>query len=210
MNSLYAVYQDAAPGFARKYLDMLRAGGTKRHKELLAPFGLDASDPAFWDGASTSSAASSTNSSAWEDGSLRTPSPIALRACPALSPLGRGLGRWPTMRTRSGARLAVRARRTAVGGLAARLAGERYLGVPLDRGRHAADLKAALGGMKGPLMKVAQLLSTIPDALPEEYVAANSPSCRRNAPSMGWPFVKRRMAAELGAGLAEEVQELRA
>jgi oligoendopeptidase F len=48
VNSLYAVYQQADKGFAEKYLDMLRAGGTKRHKELLAPFGLDASDPAFW------------------------------------------------------------------------------------------------------------------------------------------------------------------
>jgi len=48
VNSLYAVYQDAGPGFAEKYLDMLRAGGVKRHKELLAPFGLDASDPGFW------------------------------------------------------------------------------------------------------------------------------------------------------------------
>jgi oligoendopeptidase F len=48
VNSLYAVYQSAAPGFAEKYLDMLRAGGSKRHKELLAPFGLDASDPTFW------------------------------------------------------------------------------------------------------------------------------------------------------------------
>ena len=48
MNSLYAVYQGAAAGFAEKYLDMLKAGGTKRHKELLAPFGLDASDPKFW------------------------------------------------------------------------------------------------------------------------------------------------------------------
>jgi oligoendopeptidase F len=48
VNSLYAVYQDAAPGFAEKYLDMLRAGGSKRHKELLAPFGLDASNPSFW------------------------------------------------------------------------------------------------------------------------------------------------------------------
>jgi oligoendopeptidase F len=48
VNSLYAVYQEAEAGFAQKYLDMLRAGGTKRHKELLAPFGLDASDPAFW------------------------------------------------------------------------------------------------------------------------------------------------------------------
>jgi oligoendopeptidase F len=48
VNSLYAVYQNAGTGFAGKYLEMLRAGGTKRHKELLAPFGLDASDPAFW------------------------------------------------------------------------------------------------------------------------------------------------------------------
>ncbi len=48
VNSLYAVYQDAAEGFAEKYLEMLRAGGTKRHKELLAPFSLDASDPGFW------------------------------------------------------------------------------------------------------------------------------------------------------------------
>jgi len=48
VNSLYAVYQDAHPGFVNKYMDMLRAGGTLRHKELLAPFGMDASDPAFW------------------------------------------------------------------------------------------------------------------------------------------------------------------
>jgi oligoendopeptidase F len=50
VNSLYAAYQRASAGFAEKYLDLLRAGGTKRHKELLAPFGLDASDPAFWNG----------------------------------------------------------------------------------------------------------------------------------------------------------------
>jgi oligoendopeptidase F len=48
VNSLYAVYEGASAGFAEKYLEMLRAGGSKRHKELLAPFGLDASDPAFW------------------------------------------------------------------------------------------------------------------------------------------------------------------
>ena len=48
VNSLYAVYEQAADGFAEKYLDMLRAGGSLRHRELLAPFGLDASDPAFW------------------------------------------------------------------------------------------------------------------------------------------------------------------
>jgi len=49
VNALYSVYQDAEAGFADKYLEMLRAGGTLRHKELLAPFGLDATDPAFWD-----------------------------------------------------------------------------------------------------------------------------------------------------------------
>jgi predicted unusual protein kinase regulating ubiquinone biosynthesis (AarF/ABC1/UbiB family) len=87
---------------------------------------------------------------------------------------------------------------TAVGGLAARLAGERYLGVPLDRTRHASELKTALGGIKGPLMKVAQLLATIPDALPEEY-AGELATLQANAPAMGWPFVKRRMASELGA-----------
>ena len=48
VNSLYAVYEDAHQGFAERYLEMLRAGGTLRHRELLAPFGLDASDPSFW------------------------------------------------------------------------------------------------------------------------------------------------------------------
>ena len=50
VNSLYAVYENAAEGFAERYLDMLAAGGTKHYSELLAPFGLDAKDPAFWDG----------------------------------------------------------------------------------------------------------------------------------------------------------------
>lgn len=48
VNALYAVYQDSEKGFQDKYFDMLKAGGTLRHKELLAPFNLDASDPAFW------------------------------------------------------------------------------------------------------------------------------------------------------------------
>ncbi|BBK41201.1 oligoendopeptidase F [Allostella vacuolata] len=48
VNSLYSVYEGAEAGFAEKYLDMLRAGGSKRHGALLAPFGLDAADPAFW------------------------------------------------------------------------------------------------------------------------------------------------------------------
>ncbi|MGI6851673.1 M3 family oligoendopeptidase [Mesorhizobium sp. 1B3] len=50
VNSLYAVYQNAERGFQEKYFEMLRAGGTKHHSELLAPFGLDASDPGFWQG----------------------------------------------------------------------------------------------------------------------------------------------------------------
>jgi oligoendopeptidase F len=50
VNSLYAVYERAAKGFAERYLEMLAAGGTKHHSELLAPFGLDARTPAFWQG----------------------------------------------------------------------------------------------------------------------------------------------------------------
>ncbi|MBF0374701.1 MAG: AarF/ABC1/UbiB kinase family protein, partial [Alphaproteobacteria bacterium] len=57
----------------------------------------------------------------------------------------------------------------AMGGLAARIAGDRVMGRKGDDRRMAADLTAALGGLKGPLMKVAQILSTIPDALPSEY-----------------------------------------
>lgn len=49
VNALYAVYAEGEEGFEEKYFDMLKAGGSKHHKELLAPFGLDASDPAFWD-----------------------------------------------------------------------------------------------------------------------------------------------------------------
>ncbi|MEO0691391.1 MAG: M3 family oligoendopeptidase [Pseudomonadota bacterium] len=49
VNALYSVYEDGTPGFEDKYFDMLKAGGSKHHKELLAPFGLDASDPEFWD-----------------------------------------------------------------------------------------------------------------------------------------------------------------
>lgn len=86
----------------------------------------------------------------------------------------------------------------AVGGLALRFAGSRYLGMDIDKDQHASDLKAALGGLKGPLMKVAQIMATIPDALPDEYVQELK-QLQTNAPSMGWPFVRRRMASELGS-----------
>ncbi len=86
----------------------------------------------------------------------------------------------------------------AVGGIAARVAGAKMFGIKTDRGAHAEDLKAILGGLKGPLMKVAQFLSTVPDALPPEY-AAELAQLQANAPPMGWNFVRRRMSAELGA-----------
>ena len=85
----------------------------------------------------------------------------------------------------------------AMGGLAARVVGERFLGIEIEREAHAKSLRAVLGGLKGPLMKVAQILSTIPGALPEEY-ARELAALQANAPPMGWMFVKRRMAAELG------------
>jgi predicted unusual protein kinase regulating ubiquinone biosynthesis (AarF/ABC1/UbiB family) len=86
---------------------------------------------------------------------------------------------------------------TTMAGLAARLAGERYLGLQIERGEHATQLTQALGNLKGPLMKVGQILSTIPEALPPEYAKAFQ-QLQNNAPSMGWPFVRRRMKSELG------------
>ena len=87
---------------------------------------------------------------------------------------------------------------TNVGGVAAKFAASRLFGFGLDRGRNASDLAAALGGLKGPIMKVAQLMATIPDLLPPEY-AAELQKLQSEAPPMGWAFVKRRMQAELGS-----------
>ncbi len=84
-----------------------------------------------------------------------------------------------------------------VAGLAARVAGEKILGVEINRAKHAAELMASLGNLKGPLMKVGQILATIPEALPPEYAQALG-ELQSNAPPMGWPFVKRRMRGELG------------
>lgn len=86
-----------------------------------------------------------------------------------------------------------------VGGLAAKAVGQRLLGLDAGRDKNARDLKVALGGLKGPIMKVAQMLATIPEALPAEY-AEELAQLQSAAPPMGWPFVKRRMAAELGPG----------
>jgi predicted unusual protein kinase regulating ubiquinone biosynthesis (AarF/ABC1/UbiB family) len=86
-----------------------------------------------------------------------------------------------------------------VGGLAARMIGARALGRDSDRSAQAAELARMLGGLKGPIMKVAQLIATIPDAVPPEY-AAELAQLQADAPPMGWAFVKRRMTAELGAG----------
>ena len=99
-------------------------------------------------------------------------------------------------------RLSARAARymrvgTNIGSVAAKVAGQRLFGGEADNAANAAALAAALGGLKGPIMKVAQLLSTIPEALPKEYAAELS-QLQSQAPPMGPAFVKRRMIAELG------------
>ncbi len=91
----------------------------------------------------------------------------------------------------------------SAGKLAARLATGKMFGGDIDHSKYAAELTSALGGLKGPLMKVAQILSTIPDALPKEYTQALA-TLQADAPSMGWLFVKRRMRTELGAGWQEK------
>jgi predicted unusual protein kinase regulating ubiquinone biosynthesis (AarF/ABC1/UbiB family) len=86
----------------------------------------------------------------------------------------------------------------AAGELAVRFIGGRLFGIELDKREHAAELRSALGGLKGPLMKIAQILATVPDVLPPEYMTELA-QLQSNAPSMGWAFVRRRMAGELGA-----------
>ena len=86
-----------------------------------------------------------------------------------------------------------------VGKLATKLAGQKYLGLKLNKTKHAEEIRSALGNIKGPLMKVAQLSATIPDLLPPEYTEELM-HLQSNAPPMGWLFVKRRMGAELGSG----------
>ena len=108
-------------------------------------------------------------------------------------------------------RFSARARRyarvgTSVGGVAARIAGQRLVGAQGGRAGNAIALTAALGGLKGPIMKVAQLLATIPDALPPEY-ANELIKLQSQAPPMGWAFVKRRMQAELGADWQKKFSE---
>ncbi|MET0192616.1 MAG: AarF/UbiB family protein, partial [Hyphomicrobiaceae bacterium] len=86
---------------------------------------------------------------------------------------------------------------TNVGAVAARVAGQRLFGMDADDSKNAAALAAALGGLKGPIMKVAQLMATIPEALPAEY-AEQLAQLQSQAPPMGPAFVRRRMIAELG------------
>ena len=86
----------------------------------------------------------------------------------------------------------------AAGDLAIRYFGGRLFGIELDKSEHAAELRSALGGLKGPLMKTAQILATVPDVLPPEYMTELA-QLQSNAPPMGWAFVRRRMAGELGA-----------
>lgn len=90
-----------------------------------------------------------------------------------------------------------------VGSLAAKVAGEHYMGIKMDRARHAQTLRKALGGLKGPLMKVAQILASVPDAIPKEY-AEELRQLQANAPPMDWLFVRRRMTGQLGHGWQEQ------
>jgi predicted unusual protein kinase regulating ubiquinone biosynthesis (AarF/ABC1/UbiB family) len=99
-------------------------------------------------------------------------------------------------------RLSARAARYArvganVGGFAARIAGARLLGRGGAAGSPAAALAQALGGLKGPVMKAAQMMATIPGLLPPDY-AEKLQKLQSDAPPMGAAFVKRRMQAELG------------
>ena len=106
------------------------------------------------------------------------------------------------MRDSEANRFSARAARYArvganMSGVAARMAGSRLFGAN-GQITNAAALTQALGGLKGPMMKVAQMMATIPDLLPPEY-AEELQKLQSDAPPMGAAFVKRRMGAELGS-----------
>lgn len=92
---------------------------------------------------------------------------------------------------------------SGMAGVAVSMAGQKLFGQASGKEagqrKQAEALRAALGGLKGPLMKIAQILATIPDAVPEAY-AHELAQLQADAPAMGWPFVKRRLVGELGAG----------
>ena len=85
----------------------------------------------------------------------------------------------------------------ATGGIAARMAGSK-LGLSIDTKSHAEQLVKVIGNLKGPAVKAAQILAMVPDLLPTDYSQKLS-ELQANAPAMGWSFVQRRMAGELGA-----------
>jgi predicted unusual protein kinase regulating ubiquinone biosynthesis (AarF/ABC1/UbiB family) len=90
-------------------------------------------------------------------------------------------------------------------GAGAAFGANKLLGGDEQTARNAKVLRAALGGLKGPLMKAAQMFATVPDLLPPEF-AAELAELQTNAPAMGRPFVRRRMAAELGPDWADKFQ----
>jgi predicted unusual protein kinase regulating ubiquinone biosynthesis (AarF/ABC1/UbiB family) len=94
----------------------------------------------------------------------------------------------------------------SAGSVLFKLAGEKFLNIKIDRDEHSSALMAALGNLKGPIMKVGQILATIPEALPPEYAKAFQ-ELQANAPAMGWPFVKRRMKTELGPDWQSRFQD---
>ena len=95
---------------------------------------------------------------------------------------------------------------SAMAGLATKMVGEKYLGIEIKRDDHAKQMTEALGNLKGPLMKVGQILATIPEALPKEY-ANDFLAVQSNAPPMGWAFVRRRMKTELGPDWQSKFKE---
>lgn len=95
---------------------------------------------------------------------------------------------------------------SAMAGLAGKVAGQKYLGWDIEKDDHAKELTQALAGLKGPLMKVGQILATIPEALPPEY-AKEFQQLQSDAPPMGWPFVRRRMRTELGPDWQSKFKE---
>ena len=94
---------------------------------------------------------------------------------------------------------------TTLTGIGMRIGAQEYLGLNIDEAAYAQKLRQSFGGLKGPFMKMAQFLATVPDALPPEF-AAEFMTLQSNAPSMGESFVRRRMTGELGKNWSDLFQ----
>ena len=193
VSSLYAVYEEAPDGFEPRYLELLRAGGTLAAQGAAGTVRARRLRPRLLGQGPGPARGADRPARGHHAGACMTDPAAPARKVESENSFGSRVRRYAQVGGTVG----------VPGGADRRRADDGPAG---STAANAAELREALGGLKGPLMKVAQLIATIPDALPAEY-AAELAQLQSNAPPMGKPFVRRRMVAELGPDWAERFAE---